>query len=93
MTLPTPREQDVLHALAEYRHRHGYSATFANLAQSLGVSRTTAFYHVLQLEKKGHVRRDRRSRSIELIDAPRPKVNLRFPVLGTISKRGVELCP
>jgi SOS regulatory protein LexA len=53
--LPTPRQVQLLKAIAEYGNRDGYSPTIGELAQQAGVSRTTAFEHIEQLRKKGYI--------------------------------------
>jgi repressor LexA len=53
--LPTPRQVQLLKAVAEYGSRDGYSPTIGELAQQAGVSRTTIFEHIEQLRKKGYI--------------------------------------
>ena len=53
--LPTPRQVQLLKAIAEYGSRDGYSPTIGELAQQAGVSRTTTFEHIGQLRKKGYI--------------------------------------
>jgi repressor LexA len=52
---PTPRQVQLLKAIAEYGSRDGYSPTIGELAQQAGVSRTTTFEHIEQLRKKGYI--------------------------------------
>ena len=54
----TPRQVQVLNTITEFRNSHGYSPTIGELANRMGISRTTAFEHIEQLRKK------------ELISAP-----------------------
>jgi repressor LexA len=52
---PTPRQVQLLKAIAEYGSRDGYSPTIGELAKQAGVSRTTTFEHIEQLRKKGYI--------------------------------------
>jgi repressor LexA len=52
---PTPRQVQLLKAIAEFGSRDGYSPTIGELAQAASVSRTTTFEHIEQLRKKGFV--------------------------------------
>src|SRR3954465_15965782 len=55
----TPRQLDVIVAIRNYRHLHGYSPTMQELADQLGTSKVTIFEHVGALEKKRVLRRDK----------------------------------
>ena len=64
----TPRQLDVIVAIRNYRHLHGYSPTMQELADQLGTSKVTIFEHVGALEKKRVLRRDKhKARSLEII--------------------------
>lgn len=91
MTL-TPRQSEVLDAIRNYRHRTGIAPTMQELADILGVSKMTIFEHVGDLEKKCVIRRDRyKNRSIEIIGKSTAlPVNLKFRIVGTIAKSGIE---
>src|ERR1700704_2937839 len=63
----TPRQLDVIVAIRNYRHLHGYSPTMQELADQLGTSKVTIFEHVGALEKKHALRRDKhKARSLEI---------------------------
>src|SRR5437762_7162419 len=63
----TPRQLDVIVAIRNYRHLHGYSPTMQELADQLGTSKVTIFEHVGALEKKRVLRRDKhKARSLEI---------------------------
>src|SRR3954470_16387957 len=63
----TPRQVDVIVAIRNYRHLHGYSPTMQELADQLGTSKVTIFEHVGALEKKRVLRRDKhKARSLEI---------------------------
>ena len=55
----TPRQLDVVVAIRNYRHLHGYSPTMQELADQLGTSKVTIFEHVGALEKKRVLKRDK----------------------------------
>lgn len=65
----TPKQLQILTMIRDYQHKHGYSPTLQELADTLGVSKVTVFEHVTGLEKKGLLRRSRhRARSLELTE-------------------------
>jgi repressor LexA len=85
----TPRQLDVIVAIRNYRHLHGYSPTMQELADQLGTSKVTIFEHVGALEKKRVLRRDKhKARSLEIVsdealpDEERPT---KLPLLGNIA--------
>src|SRR5438876_84240 len=85
----TPRQLDVMVAVRNFRHLHGYSPTMQELADQLGTSKVTIFEHVNSLERKHLLRRDRhKARSIEILkddllpDENRPT---KLPLLGKIA--------
>src|SRR6202789_3904740 len=85
----TPRQLDVVVAIRNYRHLHGYAPTMQELADQLGTSKVTIFEHVGALEKKHVLRRDKhRARSLELVSDERlPDENrsTKLPLLGNIA--------
>jgi repressor LexA len=85
----TPRQLDVIVAIRNYRHLHGYSPTMQELADQLGTSKVTIFEHVGALEKKRVLRRDKhKARSLEIIsDEKLPDENraTKLPLLGAIA--------
>jgi len=63
----TPRQLQVLRAVAELQQSRCYSPTIAEVAEVLGVSRTTAFEHIAVLREKGLLAKSRRKlRSLKL---------------------------
>ena len=84
----TPRQLDVVVAIRNYRHLHGYAPTMQELADQLGTSKVTIFEHVGALEKKRILRRDKhKARSLEIVaevlpDEDRPT---KLPLLGNIA--------
>src|SRR5436309_2608256 len=85
----TPRQLDVLVAIRNYRHLHGYSPTMQELADQLGTSKVTIFEHVGALEKKRVLRRDKhKARSLEITAderLPDEDRNTKLPLLGSIA--------
>ena len=85
----TPRQLDVLVAIRNYRHLHGYAPTMQELADQLGTSKVTIFEHVNALEKKRMLKRDKhKARSLEIISEERlPDENrsTKLPLLGNIA--------
>jgi repressor LexA len=85
----TPRQLDVVVAIRNYRHLHGYSPTMQELADQLGTSKVTIFEHVGALEKKRVLRRDKhKARSLEISSEERlPDENrsTKLPLLGNIA--------
>ena len=85
----TPRQLDVLVAISNYRHLHGYAPTMQELADQLGTSKVTIFEHVGALEKKRVLRRDKhKARSLEIVaEAPLPDEDrtTKLPLLGNIA--------
>jgi repressor LexA len=51
----TPRQVQLLSTIAGWQTSRGYSPTIGELARELGISRTTAFEHIGQLQEKGIV--------------------------------------
>lgn len=85
----TPRQLDVLVAIRNYRHLHGYSPTMQELADQLGTSKVTIFEHVGALEKKGILHRNKhKARSLEIISdqrLPDEERDTKLPLLGNIA--------
>lgn len=85
----TPRQTDVLVAIRNYRHLHGYAPTMQELADMLGTSKVTIFEHVGALEKKKILRRDKhKARSLEICSdkkLPDESRATKLPLLGNIA--------
>jgi repressor LexA len=85
----TPRQTDVMVAIRNYRHLHGYSPTMQELADQLGTSKVTIFEHVGALEKKRLLRRDKhKARSLEITKTdllPDENRATKLPLLGNIA--------
>ena len=90
MTLKlTPRQHRILLMIRDAQLTRGYSPTFQEMADELGVSKVTVFEHVEALIKKGALRRDaNKARSLELTDKaslPNEERSTRLPLVGTIA--------
>src|SRR5450432_3961759 len=85
----TPRQLDVIVAIRNYRHLHGYSPTMQELADQLGTSKVTIFEHVSALEKKRALKRDKhKARSLEITAdgrLPDEERSTKLPLLGNIA--------
>jgi repressor LexA len=63
----TRKQYRILTLIRDFQHKHGFSPTMQELAETVSVTKVTIFEHVTQLEKKGLLRRSRhRARSLEL---------------------------
>lgn len=91
----TKRQRELYDWISEFVHKHGYSPSFEEIGQGMGLSSlATVHKHVTNLEKKGLLKRDyNRSRSIDLI-APKGKMKqvmaaaaavAELPLLGRIA--------
>ena len=85
----TPRQLDVIVAIRDYRHLHGYSPTMQELADQLGTSKVTIFEHVGALEEKHVLKRDKhKARSLEITSdekLPDEERSTKLPLLGNIA--------
>ncbi|HEX4056173.1 MAG TPA: transcriptional repressor LexA [Tepidisphaeraceae bacterium] len=85
----TPRQLDVIVAIRNYRHIHGFAPTMQELADQLGTSKVTIFEHVGALERKRVLRRDKhKARSLEIISEeklPDENRSTKLPLLGNIA--------
>ena len=65
----TPKQLRILHLIKSMQEEHGYSPTYAEIADEMSVSPVTIFEHIAALEKKGAVRRRKyEARSLEITD-------------------------
>lgn len=85
----TPRQADVVVAIRNYRHLHGYAPTMQELADQIGTSKVTVFEHMKALEKKGIIKRDRNAtRSVEIVASerlPDEERTTKLPLLGSMT--------
>ncbi len=66
----TPKQIEVLRAIADFHSSRRYSATIAEVADRLGVSRPTVFEHIAALREKGLLA-DSRGKARSLLPSPR----------------------
>ena len=88
----TRRQRELYDWISDFVHKHGYSPSFEEIGEGLGLSSlATVHKHITNLEKKGLLKRDyNRSRSIDLLP---PKGKLKqvmaaaaeLPLLGRIA--------
>ncbi len=86
----TRRQKEVYDFVADFVQQHGYSPSFEEIGQGLGLnSLATVHKHISNLEKKGLVKRDyNRSRSIDLVPMrgrAKQGGTVVFPLLGRIA--------
>jgi repressor LexA len=94
----TRRQKEVYDFLAQFVEEHGYSPSFEEIGEGLGLSSlATVHKHISNLETKGLLKRDyNRSRSIDLLKprgrmrqilsaAPSAGLGLTLPLLGRIA--------
>jgi len=86
----TPKQLRVVRHIAEFIERHGCSPTLDEIAEALGVTKSTVQQYLQALEERGIISRARYShRSIEIVDldyAPRKSAEL--PLLGRVAAGG-----
>src|SRR5438034_4332275 len=87
----TERQRATLDYIVGYVRKNDMSPSLAEIGQAMGrISATAALAHVVALERKGYVKRNRHeSRGIEVVGQPtrpedRPDV-YRLPIFGTIA--------
>jgi repressor LexA len=66
----TLRQVEIVIAIRNHKHLHGYSPTIRELAAIMNLARGTIVQHIESLEKKAVLRRTPRiSRSLEILQA------------------------
>src|SRR5499427_11066134 len=80
----TRRQKEVYDFLAQFVEKHGYSPSFEEIGEGLGLSSlATVHKHISNLEEKGLLKRDyNRSRSIDLV---RPRGRMRQSLGAAVS--------
>jgi repressor LexA len=85
----TPKQLTILQLVRDSRIQRGYSPTMQEIADSLGISKVTAFEHVETLVKRGVLHRERnKARSLTIakgVPLPDEEPPLRFPLVGRIA--------
>lgn len=96
LTAPvTPRQLEVLAAVAEFQARHCYSATIAELAVALGASRPTVHEHLVALRENRLVcQTSGRARSLSLTErGQRLLAQVQRPEDLPDPERGIDALP
>lgn len=62
----TPRQQEVLGAMRRYIREHGIAPTIQDIAEAMGLTKTSVHEHLVTLERDGHLKRvpDRKTRGL-----------------------------
>jgi len=86
----TDRQRDVLEFISKYHDEHGYSPSIRDIAGNFDCSVKGAYDHVVALEKKGLIDREKnRSRVILLAQRGRQLLKIsepsKIPILGRIA--------
>ncbi|MDR1949783.1 MAG: transcriptional repressor LexA [Spirochaetaceae bacterium] len=84
----TQRQREVLQFITEYINAHSYPPTIREIAEHFDVSVKGAYDHVTALKRKGLIRGDKRSRTIELVkSAGDVEANpiIEIPILGIVA--------
>jgi len=83
----TRRQKDVLDFLNGFTQKNGYSPSYEEIAQGLGLnSLATVHKHITNLQNKGLLQRaHNRSRSIDVLSPRSPRRADRLPLLGRIA--------
>ncbi|MBS1815904.1 MAG: transcriptional repressor LexA [Acidobacteria bacterium] len=83
----TRRQKDVLDFLNGFTQKNGYSPSYEEIAQGLGLnSLATVHKHITNLQNKGLLQRaHNRSRSIDVLSPRLPRRADRLPLLGRIA--------
>jgi repressor LexA len=83
----TERQREVLIFISNYIHSHMYPPTIRETADHFGISIKGAHDHVMALKKKGYIKSDKRSRTMEIIkhDGEDEWGMADIPILGQVA--------
>jgi len=85
----TPKQLTIVQLIRDSRIQRGYSPTMREIAETLGISKVTAFEHIETLVKRGALNREpNKARSLTIpkgVPLPDEEVPLRFPLVGKIA--------
>lgn len=96
ITALTRRQRQVLESIKSFIQHEGYSPSFQEMADMLGLSSVaTVHKHVSNLERKGMVRKGwNRSRSVELVPEKGQVAAVEVPLMGRVAAgRPIEAIP
>jgi repressor LexA len=81
----TDKQRSVLEFLREFARSRSFAPTAREVADRFGISEKNAFYYMELLDRKGYIRRHRKSpRRIEFLGEAALPSPLRVPVLGRV---------
>jgi repressor LexA len=81
----TDKQRSVLEFLREFARSRSFAPTAREVADRFGIAEKNAFYYMELLERKGYIRRHRKSpRRIEFLGEAALPSPLRVPVLGRV---------
>ncbi|HJX16515.1 MAG TPA: transcriptional repressor LexA, partial [Candidatus Deferrimicrobiaceae bacterium] len=81
----TDKQRSVLEFLREFARSRSFAPTAREVADRFGIAEKNAFYYLELLERKGYIRRHRKSpRRIEFLGEAALPSPLRVPVLGRV---------
>jgi repressor LexA len=83
----TDRQREVLLFITRYINSHTYPPTIREIAENFEISIKGAHDHVTALKKKGYVRNDKRSRTLEILkhDEEEEWGSIEIPILGPVA--------
>jgi repressor LexA len=83
----TDRQREVLTFIIKFIDSHTYPPTIREIADHFEISIKGAHDHVTALKKKGYVKNDKRSRTLEVIkrDGEEDNVVVKIPILGPVA--------
>ena len=84
----TKRQESILAFITRYVDQHGYPPSIREIGPAFGIkSLRGVTIHLDALERKGYIRRESTSRSIQVLssDSGRAEAYVRLPILGAIA--------
>jgi repressor LexA len=83
----TDRQREVLTFIIRFIDSHTYPPTIREIAEHFEISIKGAHDHVTALKKKGYVKNDKRSRTMEVIKGDEKEGNgiIKIPILGPVA--------
>jgi repressor LexA len=83
----TARQREVLKFITKYINTHTYPPTIREVGDHFEISVKGAHDHIIALKRKGHIRGDNRSRTMELVHKEKHRKDemVEVPILGTVA--------
>ncbi len=63
----TPPQKECFDLIKKYQEQHGFTPTYKELGDMMGISPQGVKFHLVALEKKGVLKTNRQNRSIEIL--------------------------